>query len=193
MKRPLFISTFVILHSTMASHGAMTLLLNTSTKEFAFTGSDTGIPNTDTIRAIRWFGSHSESAPNSSITFDTASAFITSSGMPEVSPHDTRIAYFGGSIIKGIVIELRLEDVDTSQPSTVTGTGVFQSYAGLSASAIANLESYIGSTIAHSPGNSLSFGGGVGYSELTVVAVPEPGSTALLGLGTVGFILRRRR
>lgn len=207
MKRLSYIFTFLFLQSALVSHAAINLVLNTDTKEFAFTGSDTGTPNTDnSFTAIRWIETHSESASNSTLTSDAASSFTSSSGSPKADPFDTRISYFAEGFFKFIVVEFNLENVVTSEPnedpelpdvdvtSTVTGTGIFQSYAALSADAILHLESYIGSTISHSEGNDISVGGGFGYSDLNVVAVPEPATAAgILGMLSLLCLARRRR
>jgi hypothetical protein len=74
-----------------------------------------------------------------------------------------------------------------SDITTLTGTGqsASVSYANLTSSNIVLFESLIGGSLTQSMGT--------GYSPISVQAVPEPSTYALLGLGALALIVAYRR
>ncbi len=64
--------------------------------------------------------------------------------------------------------------------TTLSGTGVYQSYAGLTD--VAMFESVIGS--------QLAVAAGTGFSAMSVQAVPEPSSCLFMGLMSLGLFGR---
>ncbi|GHB89923.1 PEP-CTERM sorting domain-containing protein [Cerasicoccus arenae] len=173
--------------ASASSYGALILNINTADKTFALTGSDTGTPINAggglTIWTLTGLG-----APGfSTFSYNNDVAFSTNVGTPgfPAGGYDTAITSTDNT---GGSISLNL-GVSTASLQTLTGSGVFQSYAALSPTGLSAFESTIGSSLA------LQFGSGFSPVSVVAAAIPEP-STYIVGVGFValaGFMAYRRR
>jgi len=73
--------------------------------------------------------------------------------------------------------------------STVTGSGIWVDYSSMAETLKTDYESRIGGIL---PVLDVGTGGESGWSPVSIQAVPEPATMALLGLGSL-FLLRRRK
>lgn len=167
------------------------LVLDTTNKEFAFTGSATGTPQSVagggfTTWNLNGLGGSGSGPTDIFLNNDVAwSTNVGTPGLPAFAL-DTRLT---SSTDNGGEIFLAFGS-STADAQTFTGTGVFSSYGSMSAGSQARLEGHIGQTLPSISGTGF---GGVHIQAAAVAAVPEPSSFAFLSLGCVGVILHRRR
>ena len=172
------------------SHGDLVLNVNTTSEQFFFTGSTTGDPTTFFINGgtggpegsfVSWGGRVS------SETFDLSNALNHNA---PGTRHDLTLGF--DELSPANILDIRLlvtHNAVNASPVTYSGTGPDNavSYATISTTRKAFLENQIG--------NSLSLGSGGGFSDVRIVAatVPEPSSTAIMGIGMAILTGRRRR
>lgn len=168
------------------ANAALTLTVNVTDSTFAFSGSATGTPQFFfSDGRIAWSISNVDpgtSVANGSFFYQNDVAFSTDTGTPGGLFHDTQFtanATGNGTVI----IELEVSETGSQ---TLTGNNAFQSYNGLGASK-SLLESLNGATM------SATGGHGMGDLTVQVITTPEPSSALLLGLGGLGFLVRRKR
>lgn len=172
-------AAFAIATNAMAD---LELLLNTTTKEFALVGSDTGTPIDFIGQGFTfWSLSGIGGTSDDSVSYNNDVAFTTSVGTPgNVANFDTRL---NSETLNGGEVALSL-GTSSNSAMTITGTGTFQSYAGLDAGSMARFESAIG--------QSLSLVNGSGFSSIDVSAVPEPGTYAtIIGMLALSLMIYR--
>lgn len=182
-------SSCLWLGSQSASAGLI-LEVNTTDKTFALTGSDSGAPFPASFGGtpfgfMFWENTSVSGGPSDfgSITFDNDVTWSTSSGLPGAGGLDTEIGSSGS-----IFLILRSS---SASPQTITGSGVFQSYAALGPGAIGVFESLIGEELAPNPFVTTGFSN-VPIQAASTSAVPEPASWLLMVIGVVGLGARRR-
>ena len=172
------------------AHATLILVLNTTDKTFALTGSDSG-----TAKEI-------SPAIGDVVGWDLSGAFGITTNSTQL--HNTGLAYSvtngsaGNGFNRDILLQARapggnpeialeLHYTVPNVQQTITGSGVFQSYNNLSAIAISAFESSIGSAL------TLTSGTGSGFSPVNIVAIPEPSSGLLLTGGLLGIAASGRR
>ena len=162
---------------TPSAHADLILNVDTSTQEFFFTGSDTGTPFTDFSGQVAWSIGSQPSATEIAIATDFWDA--TAPLQHNLLIADSGLQYF----VSWFPV-----------PSSVTANaaGARTSYATAPSTHINFLESINGTVLPSTLGT--------GFSGLSVVvasgsstAVPEPGSTAILGISALGFVAYCRR
>lgn len=173
------------LFATQSAVAALTLQLNTFTKEFTLLGSDTGtLLSGSGESVVNWSLDGVGGSGSGDLSFTEANvlSWFSPAGAP-LATEISSIADDGGVVS----ITLRLQG-NITDPATINGSGIFQSYAGFAPDAMARFESTIGS--------QLPLNAGTGFSSISVTAVPEPMTyAAIVGFATLGiaFISRRRR
>ena len=160
-----------------SASGALILHINTADKTFALTGSDTGTDSYPGDAAWGYTltgGSSVDAAQRLDATQYSA------------TPSDVTMGAFQISLNEGGDTQLLVgfQFANAGETHAISGTGVYASYASLSSAEQTAFERFIG--------NSLSSKPATGWSDMSVVAVPEPTSLALLGLGAAALGLRRR-
>ena len=173
-----------VLSFSGTGHAALTLVINPGTEQFSLTGSTTGTPSDlSGFGSVQWVVDVASIDATTTVTLTDATSFTTSVGTPGgAGGSDTLLSFqiVGG----GPAMTLTL---GTSSPAaqTITGTGVWHSYSGLSAINKAALLSTVNKTMLQ-----LS---GTGFETVPVVSVPELSGVFLALGGTGGLFLRRTR
>lgn len=179
------LAAVAIAGSGASLHAQLILHLDTSTKEFWFAGSATGTPDAnvagDVYTEVLWAagtpgaGDFSQvflSGDNLAVTGNTYSGFlfnVSRIGANESGTHE----------------DVRVLLADSTE-TTLTGTGIKESYGSFSSAAQSHLEANIGGV--------LPLQLGTGFGDISVV--PEPHEQALaagLGLAALAFWRRHRR
>lgn len=179
------LALYAVLFVCSTASAAFELRLNTATQEFALFGSDSGTPGVFGEGEVAWRLLNLGGSGDGAVGYDNDIAFSTSVGTPGNSflGYDLRIV--SGTVGSGSII--LFTGMSSQDPQTLTGSGVFQSYSAISdAGAITRLESTIG--------QSLSLVTGTGFSSVSVTAVPEPSTYAMLfAVAALGLALWRRK
>ncbi len=176
-----------ILCIATTSHGALVLTLNTVDKTFAITGEDKGFMSAiyDNSGLNIW----KVTVPvipgaisGNNVSYNNDVAFETSVGDP-----GNGLLYDTVLILEGSEVVLK---VGTSSygGESITGTGVFQSYALQTPESTAMLEQAIGEVLVDSDTDPNYI-----WDSISVVAIPEPASLATLigAMVLVGTLLVR--
>ncbi|MFC4992720.1 PEP-CTERM sorting domain-containing protein [Rubritalea tangerina] len=166
---------------TGAADAALTLHLNPVAKTLYATGTDTGVTGGTSWGAadITW---QLLGTPDTYTYTDLSGLFTVSSG---AVLSGTQANLFTGPNPSMVLVVNT--DASGNAAVTIEGTSSTVSYAGAAAFEAA-IEGLAGAAIAYAPAN-----GGSGFSAISVVTVPEPTTTLLLGFGGVVTLLRRRR
>ena len=177
------ISGLLLLSIALSSTGwcSFTLNLNTITKEYSLTGSDTGTPGPNGDGGSVYWESARPGGSESGFAFYDDGLFF-SSDVIGIGPtgYDDALDVFNGGIGLNLLTSSNAEQ-------TITGEGYFHSYAGFSTDAQTLLESFIGQSITLDSNSS-------GFSALSVAAVPEPSAAALIaGLVAITCLSGRRQ
>ncbi len=182
-----FVAASTSLMLSAASSAALSLVVDTVNETLSFTGSDSVTPADFSGRGyVQWQLNDIPTAATGSGGIDQATGitmFTSSNSTPVdfASANTINVTDAGANRLVGIWMAF-----DSTNATTVTGNGLEISYAGWEAGAKTILETGIGSSMA---GNAA-----FGNDAMAVVApVPEPSSTALLGLGSLALLMRRRR
>ena len=179
-------ATCLLLSATSVLNADLVLQVNPVDKTFALTGSDIVTPEMGGSGDPTfgwWSGTIDPSigTSTSSILFDNDVAFTTNVGTPGSGGYDTLLTFND----KSINLFLR---TSTLSEQTITGTGVPQSYTGLTAIAETKLEALDGTAWVPALGS--------GQQSLSISTVPEPSAFAclgLIGLVTLGRSWSKRR
>jgi hypothetical protein len=165
----------------MPAQAALTMNLDTTAKTFSLTGTDTGAAISGIHGGFISWEASGVGAESGQHAYSTDLAFSTTLGTPgnTSNNHDTLLIGFpNGSF--GVTLE-----ISQSGATTLTGLNNFQSYAFLSSTNQAALESLIGTT--------MPIFQGTGFSGLSVAAVPVPAAVWLFGSALAGLIGFGRR
>ncbi len=166
------------------SFGALELRLDTVNKEFALFGSDTGSPSTGIVSSFRW-ACETPIAPTGSYNdidvYSSPAAYTVSAGTTgnQIFHYDINMA-IAQTTNGAFRMQLLVDDIPNL---TLTGTGEYQSYAGLSADAQISLESTIGQVLVQDIGTGMS----------NINVTPEPATMSLLALGGMAILRRRKK
>jgi len=160
----------------------LTLEINTATKEFALTGSDTGVSEwlTSPVK-VTWQVNNAGVVDGGTLNRSGATVYTTSAASA-----DGFALAFSSSSGGTVSIFLFTNNVNSI---TVTGSDAAQSYAELGSNDQARLEALIGQSFSF-----VSQNGSNGFSSMSVAAVPEPRMyAALAALAALGWVAYRRR
>ena len=161
------------LMAVSAASGALTLQINPAAKTFTFLGSDTSSGACD---STSW--SFTCTADGNTFADQVLTGPALAAG--ELEKNFSYISsMMSGSSDAVVGMELLWVEL---KPRTINGTGLDSSYASFSPAAMTQFESLAGNSLT---GSSV-------FNDIAVVAIPEPTSSALLGLGAVALTLRRR-
>lgn len=181
MHRALALLAVLLSLAILPAHADITLHIDTTTQEIFFSGSDTGLPYTaeGPEYVVDWTSNLPNGGTNAflpiAIAFTPASGFITNA-----------FVFLQSEGYYGIGIGLSGNSVNTLTADSTQRI----SYASLDPWAIA-----IFANLAANPQPLTINPSATGYSDMSVEAVPEPGTITLaaLGLGLLAHQLVRRR
>lgn len=167
---------------TTGAQAALVLNLDTTTKDFWFTGSASGTGISLPPFGLVGWSSAGVGAGSESLTPVTGTQV---SGLGTLLNSISAYSDPGGNVLVSMTV--------SPNPGTLTGLGPSGggskgSYSGWTLGSQANLEAMIG--------NTLMLGSGSGFGDLDVVAVPEPGQWVMMSitaLGAAGYYVRRHR
>ncbi|WOO42421.1 hypothetical protein [Rubellicoccus peritrichatus] len=184
MKPRILLFAFFVL-SSQGLMGALTLTFNTADETLAITGTDTGTLANFGGDGIADFelDDSNISFSTTSVTYDGGMAFSTSVGNP-----DELIILFSNTVAPVRFFAVALTTDTPNVETTLTGSGIFQSYASLSSDA----KSYL----ATEPYTTIPLFEGTGFDSLNVafVLVPEPSAvTFVLAATSLLFVAVRFR